>query len=312
MITDRIKALFSFIDFLHSNIDNFKQFDCTIDELYLLNKERNKLEYKNNYKDKTQYDKVQNELEQKCNIIDKNIIQLIKLNATEYNICDWKKLETIWNYNISEIRNLKENFNNKDVDIILIQKQKYIEFREKTVHGYLNDLFFDNLDRILKELFGFFNETDKNEFEAFETKTIKVPAIPKSQNENYKPKVENSISKEQLFEMQNKLIPKVDISDVFSHFDTLTKTTNKNDEFHLTNEQLKVFIKASFIDLNPIKQTFNCNGFIKKTLRKVFYDFYFKNKNKETNQTSIKRKYFNILNDAFNGFKENDYTDFSK
>ena len=120
------------------------------------------------------------------------------------------------------------------------------------------------------------------------------------------------ISKEKLFKEQNKLIPKVNIDEVFNHFETLTKTTNKNDEFYLTNEKLLIFINATFIECKPIKQNFNCEGFVKKNIRKVFYDFYFKNKNKERNHTKIKRKYFNIMNDAFNGFNENDYTDFSK
>jgi len=111
---------------------------------------------------------------------------------------------------------------------------------------------------------------------------------------------------------QNKLIPKVSIDEVFNHFEILTKTTNKNNDFYLTNEQLLIFINATFIECKPIKQNFNCEGFVKKNIRKVFYDFYFKNKNKERNHTKIKRKYFNIMNDAFNGFNENDYTDFSK
>ena len=111
---------------------------------------------------------------------------------------------------------------------------------------------------------------------------------------------------------QNKLIPKVSISDVFNHFEVLTKTTNKNDEFYLTNSQLTTFIKSTFIDLKPIKQDFNCKGFQKNKVRKVFYKFYFKNVKLETNQTSLKRKYFNIMNNAFNGFNENDYTDFAK
>jgi len=111
---------------------------------------------------------------------------------------------------------------------------------------------------------------------------------------------------------QNNLIPKVSIDEVFNHFEILTKTTNRSDEFYLTNEQLLTFINATFVECKPIEQDFNCNGFVKKNIRSVFYDFYFKNKNKEPNQTKIKRKYFNIMDNAFYGFNENDYTDFSK
>jgi len=55
MITDKIKALFQFIEFLHSNIENFKQFDTVINELYLLDKERHKLNPRKNFKDKLKF-----------------------------------------------------------------------------------------------------------------------------------------------------------------------------------------------------------------------------------------------------------------
>lgn len=119
-------------------------------------------------------------------------------------------------------------------------------------------------------------------------------------------------TKEDLLNKQNQLIPKVPILDVYNHFNVLTEATNKHNEFYLTPEQLLIFIQSVFIDKKPIKQDFNCKGIIKKTVRNIFYKFYFSNKNKERNESMIKRKYFNIMNDAFKGFNENDYTDFAK
>jgi len=154
------------------------------------------------------------------------------------------------------------------------------------------------------------NKNTEKELENINHKVFKV--IHKcidSIEQNNKP---NELSIDSIKREQNNLITNVSIDEVFNHFLILTKTTNKNNEFYLTNEQLLIFINASFIECKPIKQDFNCNGFVKKNIRKVFYDFYFKNKNKETNQTKIKRKYFNIMNDAFNGFNKNDYIDFYK
>jgi hypothetical protein len=176
-LSDRIKNLFSFIDFLHSNIENFKSFDKTIERLYFLDEQRNALKPENNFKEKLKYDEVQNELEQKFKIIDNNIIQKIKEKTIKFDICDWNQTNTIWNYNISDIRKLKENFTTSDVRIILKQKQKYIEFREKTDCNYFQTFFFSDMDKTLKELFNFFNESNLNEFENFETKTIKVNNI---------------------------------------------------------------------------------------------------------------------------------------
>ncbi|MBU7570302.1 MAG: hypothetical protein KAF41_06580, partial [Flavobacterium sp.] len=133
----------------------------------------------------------------------------------------------------------------------------------------------------------------------------------KCSNESTKDENQN-VSLESILKKQNNLLPKVSIQDVYNHFNILTTSTNKNNQFYLTNEQLLTFILSTFVEQKPIKQNFNCDGIIKKEVRKVFYDFYFKNKNKETNQTKLKRKYFNIMNNAFNGFNENDYTDFAK
>lgn len=118
---------------------------------------------------------------------------------------------------------------------------------------------------------------------------------------------------EALFKFQNFLIPKVPIKDVYNHFKILTETTNKFNEFYLTNEQLYFFIKSTFIDKKPERKKFNGIPKPKKIVRKVFYEFYVKCGKYETNQTSIKRKYFNIMNDAFEGFNEkSDYNDFHK
>jgi hypothetical protein len=124
--------------------------------------------------------------------------------------------------------------------------------------------------------------------------------------------LKSKIPKEQLFEEQNNLVTKVSLEVVYNHFEILVKTTNKNNEFYLTKKQLITFIKSTFVEQEPIKQHFNCKGFVKQKIRKIFFNFYWGNKNKETNQTAIKRKYFKIMNDAFYGFNENDYTDFAK
>jgi len=143
----------------------------------------------------------------------------------------------------------------------------------------------------------------KNEFKEKDTKEPE-PTV----------NVENQFSNDfkALFNCQNFLIPKVAIEDVYNHFKILTETTNKFNEFYLTNEQLYFFIKSTFIDKKPERKKFNGIPKPKKNVRKVFYEFYVKCGKYETNQTSIKRKYFNIMNDAFEGFNENDYNDFHK
>lgn len=175
----KVKALFYFIEFLHSNIKNFKQYDELIKELHNLNIERNKLSPRKNFNDKLEYDKIQAVIKDKFQIIKLNIIQPIQAKATELNICDLDKTETLWNWNISEISSLKENFSQRDLSEIFRHKRKYLEYRTETKGEAFFGLgfFFDDLDEVLKELFDYFKETEHNEFEAFETKAIHVNDI---------------------------------------------------------------------------------------------------------------------------------------
>lgn len=54
-------------------------------------------------------------------------------------------------------------------------KQKYLLFRTETNNDFLCLSFvFSNLDEIFKSLFDFFKDTQENEFDSFETKTIEV------------------------------------------------------------------------------------------------------------------------------------------
>jgi hypothetical protein len=177
MITPKIKALFQFIEYLHSNIDNFKQFDEVLNELHLLDKERQKVSSKMTFKDKLKYDEVQEQIKDKFNVIQENILQPIKAKATELNICDLNKTETLWNWNSTEISDLKENFSKDDLPEIFNHKNKYLEFREETKGMEFLGFFIGNLDETLKILFDFFKETEQNEFEAFESKPINAENI---------------------------------------------------------------------------------------------------------------------------------------
>ncbi len=189
-IPPKINALFNFIGFLHSNIDNFKQYDEIINELKVLDKKRNEVSPRMNYKDKIKYYEAQGLLAEKFKIIRQNILEPIRNKATELNICEIDETNTLWNWNISEINNLKENFSQKDLPEIIRHKKKYLEYRTETNGESYFELqfFFNDLDEILKVLFDYFKETDQNEFEAFETKTIEVNTINEAVKEFTKEK----------------------------------------------------------------------------------------------------------------------------
>ena len=176
MITPKIKALFQFIEYLHSNIDNFNLNNDLIKELELLNEERQKVSSKKTFKDKLKYDEIQAEIETKFKILQDNTANLIKAKATELNVCNFDN-EPNYSFNgiETDIHQLKKNFTKEDLPEIFKHKQQYIDYRKQTHKTFLSLAFFiDELDEITKSLFDYFKETEQNEFEAFETKTIKV------------------------------------------------------------------------------------------------------------------------------------------
>lgn len=179
MITDKIKALFQFIEYLHSNIENLNQYNGLIKELENLDELRDNLKPEQNYKDKLQYNKVQAEIESKLETLQNNTANLIKAKAKELNVCSFEN-EPIYNFNgiETEICQLKENFSKDDLPEIFKHKSRYLEYRGSTHSTFLSlQFFFNKLDEVTKNLFEYFKDTQQNEFEAFETKAIEVNSI---------------------------------------------------------------------------------------------------------------------------------------
>lgn len=175
----KVNALFQFIEYLHSNIEKFNQYSDLIRELEALNIKRNKLNPKINYKDKLQYEKLQVEIKSKFRILQDNTANPIKTKAKELNVYDFNN-EPIYSFNgiEIEIHQLKENFSHKDLLEIFKHKSKYLEYRNNTHKTFLSlQIFFEDLDEIAISLFDYFKDTELNEFEAFETKAIKVNSI---------------------------------------------------------------------------------------------------------------------------------------
>ncbi|TDP03096.1 hypothetical protein [Flavobacterium sp. 245] len=170
MITEKIKHLFQFIDYLHSNISYFKKHHNIIVELQNLDEQRCNLKPRENFVHKLKYDKIQTELEQKFDVIHKNIILPLYKKATDLELGYFTN-QRFWQWGLSEIYTLKENFEEADIPEILFQKNKYIEFRESTKCNYFNDMFFSDLERDLKELFDFFIEPEDKKFEVFKFKS---------------------------------------------------------------------------------------------------------------------------------------------
>lgn len=176
MITESVKNLFSFIDFLHSNTAYFLSKQNLVDKVMELHTKRNSLKPNQNFKDRIEYNKVQAEFEKEWDVLKRETTIVIVEKVQELNIADLSTPSLNLNAQ-GDLFELQRNFSEKGLPEIFEAKRKYLEFRTKTNFHYSLELFFHDLYRNLKEFFDYFKETTENEFEAFETKTVKVNSI---------------------------------------------------------------------------------------------------------------------------------------
>lgn len=213
MISQKIQALFEFIDFLDKNKSEYiEKYVPLCNELKELGNQRNSLNPNGNYKDKQSYDNVQKQIEEKFAPITENIYKPITSKLKELGV--WTGDDTftsVWNNNISEISDFKRNFTDEDIEHVLLYKQKYLNFRTETNSDFLCLSFvFQSLDEILKELFDFFKDTNENEFDNFETKTVEVTdfaEMAKNIKNNKGKNVKYSIPTETIFRKEQTEMP---------------------------------------------------------------------------------------------------------
>ncbi|MFC6101500.1 hypothetical protein [Olivibacter domesticus] len=205
MIPQKIQALFEFIDFLDDNKSEYiEKYIPLCDELNELDKRRNELDPDGNYKDRRSYDNIQKQIKEKFAPIKENIYKPITGKMRELGIWAGDDVFTsIWNNNISEISYFKRNFSEEDTIQIFQYKQKYLDFRAETNNDFhCLSFVFQSLDEILKELFNFFKDTSKNEFDSFETKIVEVEdfdEMVKRIKDNRRKNIKYSIPSEAFF-----------------------------------------------------------------------------------------------------------------
>jgi len=176
MITENVKNLFSFIDYLNSNKAYLLSKEDLIDETNKLFQKRNSIRPNENYKSKIEYDNIQLEIAKKFDIVEAEIINPLKGKISELNIADISA--PIINLNAqSELFELQRNFEEDDLRLIFEAKQKYLDFRNETNFDYYLQFFFFELDRTLKEFYDFFSDNDLNEFSKLQTKDVTVESL---------------------------------------------------------------------------------------------------------------------------------------
>lgn len=176
MITENIKNLFSFIDYLHSSIPYLLSKQNLIDETNELLEKRSSIKLNENYKSKIEYEKIQLEVSEKFEIVEAEIIFPLKHKIKELNVAEINTpIINLTAY--SDLFALQRNFDEEDLKLIFEAKQKYLDFRNETNFDYYLQFFFFELDRTLKEFYEFFKDDDFNEFSTLQTNIVTIESL---------------------------------------------------------------------------------------------------------------------------------------
>ena len=148
-ITSQTKSLFNFIDFLHSNIDNFNQY---LDYIYDMNRAKSSINYLGTHFTDTREKKdLQKKIDEKWDVIFRNIVNPIKEKVAELDVFNWYKPETLLNKHIPLVSWLSKNYDDQDLNLILKAKKQYIEYTNE-VSPYVikqTELIFIYLNKVM-------------------------------------------------------------------------------------------------------------------------------------------------------------------
>lgn len=180
MITPKIKALFQFIEFLHSNIEQFSQYNNLVDERLKLCDELWALKRGALNEDvELRMGIIENRLDEINGLITNNVLTPIR-EASEYlnifNKEDYTKDPNISYFDILEFKKQK----GKDYPYLRETLQKYIDFKEKVKSiRHLPSFSYTKLnDEVINELIYVFlpdsilTDINNEEYKNFETKII--------------------------------------------------------------------------------------------------------------------------------------------
>jgi hypothetical protein len=223
-------------------------------------------------------------------------------------------------HTISKILETAIRINSQIIEAYLIEEQENSGYSAQVFFGMLKDEIqwvrkkyrtksekyewikeFDDILPVIEknDLGNFFSDFDSRieQFELVSTivndffnqwlpKSENTPFIKKKQNPP-SPTLENSFNK-------------MSIKEVRAIFMPLVETKNKNGEYWMNKKDFDVFIRRSFTGESLAKPNINFNETEKGCIIKLFYAFYTESKKKREITSRLKKRYIELLEDAFN------------
>lgn len=175
-ITPHIKTLFSFIDFLHANIENFNQYDNVILELNKMFERFFQLGF--HFEETIEKRALQEKIDVKWDIISDNIVTPIKDKVAELNLFDWSAPETLSNNYFRIANKIGKEFEKKDLDAILKAKNQYIEFANEISSNVISNVtkeaqsMFEFMNKMMFEIAKNFWKKGDKPFKKIEAKQV--------------------------------------------------------------------------------------------------------------------------------------------
>lgn len=167
MITERIKHIFYFIDFLHSNIENFNKQERLLDEITELRKIYNDLDPKTNFEHKFEREEIAEKGNKLICIFHQECKNTINEKINELEITDLNNIGNNHFYHIGEFIILVETqkYDKEDVKLIIETKEKYVSILENLRLSLDNFLPYDlvkDFNEVLLDCFKpFLSSNDK-------------------------------------------------------------------------------------------------------------------------------------------------------
>lgn len=158
MITEKVKNIFCFIDFLHSNIENFNRQKSLLNEIADLRREYNDLDPKIYYKHKFEREAIAEKGDKLIEVFRKECKNIINEKINELEITDLNNIGNNHFYNIGELIILVENqkYDKEDAQLIIEAKKKYISIFENLQLSLDNFLPYDLVKDFNETLFDCF------------------------------------------------------------------------------------------------------------------------------------------------------------
>ncbi len=159
-IPEKVKALFYFLEFLHVNMANFKEYNSVLEEREELFLIKEGIKKSNDGIRKSELPLYEASIQSKSEALLINVVNPIKVITEHLNICNWSSSKRTMLLSIADIEELQKSYSSYDIAIVHEYEKKYFEYRGTITSDYICFEFLVDLEKIVFSLFSFFKDKE--------------------------------------------------------------------------------------------------------------------------------------------------------